>query len=163
MTEKLWEAPVPISTKELLTVAPGLREAMVQKLVPKPPEPKEPDIPRTATQNMVAVEKEPNKVDIGYLPGATYFIADVTQAGLPTGAVVHQDCVATYLEKIPPGEKPVVVYVARELQVLHLLNPIINRKDSKSNLGRWISNCLHGIERSFEARIDLTIQTGWLK
>ncbi|KAG6874958.1 hypothetical protein C0993_011399 [Termitomyces sp. T159_Od127] len=116
MIEKLWEAPVPISTKELLTVASGLREAMVQKLVPKPPRPKEPNIPRTATQHMVAVEKEPNKVDIGDLPGATYFIADGTQAGLPTGAVVHQDCVATYLEKIPPGEKPVVVYVARELQ-----------------------------------------------
>ncbi|KAG6892959.1 hypothetical protein C0992_011719, partial [Termitomyces sp. T32_za158] len=30
---------------------------------------------------------------------------------------------------IPPGEKPVVVYVARELQVLRSLNPIINRKD----------------------------------
>ncbi|KAG6875223.1 hypothetical protein C0993_010240 [Termitomyces sp. T159_Od127] len=129
MIEKLWEAPVPISTKELLTVAPGLREAMVQKLVPKPLRPKEPNVSRTTTQHIVAVEKEPNKVDIGDLPGATYFIADGTQAGLPTGAVVHQDCVATYLEKIPPGEKPVVVYVARELQVLCLLNPIINRKD----------------------------------
>ncbi|KAG6882383.1 hypothetical protein C0992_011839 [Termitomyces sp. T32_za158] len=102
---------------------------MVQKLVPKPPRPKEPNIPRAAAQHMVAVEREPNKVDIGDLPGATYFIADGTQAGLPNGAVVHQDCVATYLEKIPPGEKPVVVYVARELQVLRSLNPIINRKD----------------------------------
>ncbi|KAG6862914.1 hypothetical protein C0993_000975, partial [Termitomyces sp. T159_Od127] len=76
MIEKLWEAPVPISTKELLTVAPGSREAMVQKLVPKPPRPKEPNVPRRATQHMIAVEKEPNKVDIGDLPEATYFIAD---------------------------------------------------------------------------------------
>ncbi|KAG6881922.1 hypothetical protein C0993_012471, partial [Termitomyces sp. T159_Od127] len=109
MIEKLWEAPVLISSIELLTVAPGLREVMVQKLVSKSPRPKEPNIPRTVTQHMVAVEKEPNKVDIGDLPGATYFIADGTQAGLPTGAVVHQDCAATYLEQIPLGEKPVVV------------------------------------------------------
>ncbi|KNZ72139.1 hypothetical protein J132_04420 [Termitomyces sp. J132] len=59
---------------------------------------------------------------------ATYFIADGTQDDLPTGAVVHQDCVATYLENIPPGEKPVVVYVARDLQVLRSLNPIVNQR-----------------------------------
>ena len=62
------------------------------------------------------------------LPGATYFIADGSQMGLPTRAVVHQDCVVTYLENIPPGEKPVVVYVAREIQVLRSLHPIVNKK-----------------------------------
>ncbi|KNZ82380.1 hypothetical protein J132_00195 [Termitomyces sp. J132] len=59
---------------------------------------------------------------------ATYFIADRTQLRLPSGAVVHQDCVATYLKNIPPDKKPVVVYVARNLQVLRLSNSVVNHK-----------------------------------
>ena len=35
MVEKLWDTTVPVSTKELLNIAPGLREAMIQKLTPK--------------------------------------------------------------------------------------------------------------------------------
>ena len=34
MVEKLWDTTVPVSTKELLNLAPGLREAMIQKLTP---------------------------------------------------------------------------------------------------------------------------------
>ena len=74
---------------------------------------------RTATQQQK--KKPPDKVNVNDLPGATYFIADGTQSGLPTGAMVHQDCVASYLENIPPGEKPVVVYISRKLQVLYSL------------------------------------------
>ncbi|KNZ72131.1 hypothetical protein J132_04412 [Termitomyces sp. J132] len=59
---------------------------------------------------------------------ATYFIADGTQLGLPSEAVVHENCVATYLKSIPLDKKPVVVYVARDLQVLRSLNPVVNCK-----------------------------------
>ncbi|KAG5730113.1 hypothetical protein E4T56_gene1873 [Termitomyces sp. T112] len=109
--DKLWEATVPFSTGELLDVAPGLREAMIQKLTLKSgTQSRDPNIPRVAVQQQTVREKKPpDKVDVNDLPMATYFIADGTQDDLPTGAVVHQDCVATYLENIPPGEKPVVV------------------------------------------------------
>ena len=90
--------------------------------------PKNPRTPKVPVQTQSVMEKKlPDKVNINDLSGATYFIADGTHVGLPTGAVVHQDCVATYLENIPPGEKPVVVYVARELQVLCSLHPIVNK------------------------------------
>ncbi|KAG5721882.1 hypothetical protein E4T56_gene14791, partial [Termitomyces sp. T112] len=128
--DKLWEATVPFSTGELLDVAPGLREAMIQKLTLKSgTQSRDPNIPRVAVQQQTVREKKPpDKVDVNDLPMATYFIADGTQDDLPTGAVVHQDCVATYLENIPPGEKPVVVYVARDLQVLRSLNFIVNQR-----------------------------------
>ena len=35
MVEELWDTTVPVSTKELLNIVPGLREAMIQKLTPK--------------------------------------------------------------------------------------------------------------------------------
>ena len=129
VVEKLWDTTVPFSTKEQLSV-PGRREAMIQKLTSKTgTKPKAPRTPKATVQTQSVMEKKPpDKVNVNDLPGATYFIADGTQVGLPTGAVVHQDCVATYLENIPPGEKPVVVYVARELQVLRSLNPIVNKK-----------------------------------
>ncbi|KNZ72449.1 hypothetical protein J132_02960, partial [Termitomyces sp. J132] len=128
--DRLWEATVPFSTRELLDVAPGLREAMIQKLTLKSgTQSRDPNIPRVAAQQQTVREKKPpDKVDVNDLPMATYFIADGTQDDLPTGAVVHQDCVATYLENIPPGEKPVMVYVARDLQVLRSLNPIVNQR-----------------------------------
>ncbi|KAG5729873.1 hypothetical protein E4T56_gene13854 [Termitomyces sp. T112] len=85
--DKLWEATVPFSTEELLDVAPGLREAMIQKLTLKSgTQSRYPNIPGVAVQQQTVREKKPpNKVDVNDLPMATYFIADGTQDDLPTG------------------------------------------------------------------------------
>ena len=67
---------------------------------------------KSRAQQKKKKKKLADKVNVN---GACHFIADGTQSGLPTGAVVYQDYVASYLENISPREKPVVVYVAREL------------------------------------------------
>ena len=115
---------MPVSTKELLNIA--LREAMIQKLTLKVGAKPMDSVPRASAQQQK--KKPPDKIDINDLPRATYFIANSSQLELPTEAVVHQDCVATYLENISPGEKLGMVYMAREIQVLHSLHPIVNEK-----------------------------------
>ncbi|KAG6821951.1 hypothetical protein H0H92_015931 [Tricholoma furcatifolium] len=80
------------------------------------------------TPRGIKQEIYPATVNIDDLPQATYFIAQDYGHGVPVGAAVHQDCVATYLETLPPGDKPVMVYVARDLQVLRSLQPVVNGK-----------------------------------
>ncbi|KAG6914054.1 hypothetical protein DXG01_002739 [Tephrocybe rancida] len=126
LVTKLLEAEVTLSANELLEVASDVRKELIRKLDKKP------GSQETGTIMMTAEDTEINTataINVNDLPVATYFIADGGTDGLPKGAAVHKDCVATYLEGLPPGEKPTVVYVARDLQVLRSLFPQVNKKD----------------------------------
>ena len=62
------------------------------------------------------------------LSGPKYYIAKDEEERVPVGAVVHKYCVAIYLDQLPPGEKPIMVYVAHDLQVLRSLFLMINEQ-----------------------------------
>ncbi|KAG6895071.1 hypothetical protein C0992_003261 [Termitomyces sp. T32_za158] len=117
-----------MKTRELLKLQ-GVSEAL-GKLTSKERTQWRPEATRVSVHQQEGTGVKITKtINIDDLPPATYYIAEHEQEGVPMGAVIHRDCVATYLEALPEGEKPTVVYVARNLQVLRSLYPQVNGRD----------------------------------
>ncbi|KAG6829339.1 hypothetical protein H0H93_014496 [Arthromyces matolae] len=125
--EKLLSASVSLETRELLSL-PGVRDAVERALDKNVPSPA-----KVPTKVMVQQQPELKEsietksiVNVADLPMPSYYVSDGSQEGVPKGALVMQDCVASYLEKMPANEKPEFVYIARDMQVLRSLYPIVN-------------------------------------
>ena len=56
-----------------------------------------------------------------------------------------------------PGEKPVAVYVAREIQVLYSLHPIVNKKGRVETILDRDSDSLYGTRGGPASRIDFDV------
>ncbi|KAG6914052.1 hypothetical protein DXG01_002743 [Tephrocybe rancida] len=118
LAERVLSAPVAVTAGELLGVADKVREEVIRTLA------RASQLGKGAEKKYLGPVKSPDKtasvtmVNINDLPQPAYYIAGEKEKGIPPGAAVHRDCVAAYLEALPPGDRPVVVYVARDLQVL---------------------------------------------
>ena len=126
VVNKIMDAEVTVSTRELLKL-PSVREALERSWGKTPA--KWPSA-RVFGQGGGSQQGEGivHRVNVDELPGPKYHIARDEEEGVPVGAVVHEDCVATYLDQLPPGDKPIMVYVARDLQVLRSLYPMVNEQ-----------------------------------
>ena len=122
VVSKIMDAEVTVSTRELLKL-PSVREALERSW-------------RKTSAKWLSmrvfmqgeggqqVEGVVYRVNVDKLPGPKYHITRDDEEGVPVGAVVHEDYVATYLDQLLPGDKLIIVYVARDLQVLRSLFPI---------------------------------------
>ncbi|KAH0579176.1 hypothetical protein H2248_003329, partial [Termitomyces sp. 'cryptogamus'] len=123
IVSKILDSEVTVSTRELLKV-PAIQEAL-EKTWRK----KECATKWSAAKVFVQDSEEESvmtQVNIDDLPQPSYHISKGEEEGIPKGSVVHEDCVATFLEQLPPGDRPKMVYVARDLQVLRSLYPSVN-------------------------------------
>ena len=126
VVDKIMDTEITISTRELLKL-PSVREALERSWGKTPA--KWPSA-RVFAQSGGSQQGEGvvHRVNVDELPGPKYHIVRDEEEGVPVGAVVHEDCVATYLEQLPPGDKPIMVYVACNLQVLRSLYLMVNEQ-----------------------------------
>lgn len=60
------------------------------------------------------------------LPRASFFIAGKKTSRVPKNGIIISDPVETYLNSLPPGEKPKPIYVAKESTSLRTVFPRVN-------------------------------------
>ena len=100
---------------------------------------------------------------ISELPEATCEISDDNCEGMKKGNVVIRDPVSQYLATLGPGKKSKLVVVAKELQGLRVVYPLINRAgevelllDSGSQIISMARNVAKNLEVNWDP--DITIE-----
>jgi len=132
LMERLLGGSITFTTKEILRMAPELREEL-KKIISKK---------RVATEEIKEVRfvEEQNSAgeeEVEYLANFNVAIVQVlTQArgGMPKGALVVSDPVIQYLEELVEGKVPKKIVVATESSALRVLHPIINGNSSEEAL-----------------------------
>jgi hypothetical protein len=142
MVDKMLDASITLSNKEMLALAPEVREGL-RKIISKRRMPteenkkvtmvEEPDMGEP-WQQLGYGEEEDAYIDINDLPVAGYMVLDQEFEGLPKGSIIIGDPVQQYLNELDPEEDPKRIYVSKESQALKALYPLINGSGAEEAL-----------------------------
>lgn len=140
LVQKVLNAPITISTAELASCSPEVREELKRLVSKKRVVPG--SRKKTITIHEEVEEEEAfisesmhqrdrqdtpsGMLNVTELPMASWVVLTQADDKVPAGSLVINDPVTVYLESLKEGEKPQEIFVARDSQSLRTLYPRIN-------------------------------------
>lgn len=77
---------------------------------------------------------EGEAIDLNTLPAATFTIQRVSSPSIPKGSLIVGDPVLQYYNDLAPGERPKIIYVAKDSTSLRTVYPLINKSAEEESL-----------------------------
>lgn len=150
--DKIMASEVTVTTRDLLNVAPGVREQIKKDVTKRRMKEAEEEVARSFAgleDKTLALEQEEfdgyadlyddeddseeemlvlsvNAVNIDSLPEAGHYVNEKEEGSVPVGAIVGDDVVLQYLEEHQGDDPPPQLFVARESDSLRTVYPDIN-------------------------------------